>query len=194
MGQFGFVLIPDKRTIQESLRLNSEIEGNLLQLDEDYIIPHVTVLQAPIRKTFNHKKVLEEARTYPGFKHELITTTGHVYQEGRYIMWGMENARWLNIFNQALVNVASPHISVPPTTKPFRSPQEERSYLATGYVHNLEAYEPHITLGLVEEENVKLPSPVPGRVTFRQLLFTEHGENGRITRIIDSHALPARWD
>lgn len=196
MTMLGFVLIPDKKVLHESINLNNQISGSQLQLDDTYFLPHVTVLQARIRGSFNHRNVLEEARTYPGFKHELQTATGVIYQSGKYIMWGLENASWLTLLNQTLVQVASPHITVPEPTLPFADKHQEESYLATGYTRNLKAYEPHITLGVLKDNTTtELPqTPVKTRINFRQLLFTEHSEYGAIKRIIDSHPLPARWD
>lgn len=193
MALLGFVLKPDMRTINTSIELNNQIPNSELVLDKNFFLPHVTVLQANIRNSFDYKKVLREARTYPGFKQELKTTTGDIYQDNNYVMWGLKNDRWLEVFNQYLVHVAAPHISVPEPTKPFRTPQQEKSYNLTGYIYNLEAYSPHITLGVTDVETV-LPQPASSRILFHELLFCEHGLNGKIQRVIDRQPLPVSWD
>lgn len=195
MTFFGFVLLPDRGTILESVRLNEKIVGSELKIDAQYFLPHVTVLQAKIRNTFDYREVLRNASENPGFSRELNTVTGSVYQDGDYVMWEIVNANWLATFNKNLVAKAAGHITVTPPVKPFSTVEEEESYLATGYKRNLKAYKPHITLGVSGEPvDVSVLQTPALPVKFRELLFTEHGAQGRIVRVIDRQPLKVQWD
>lgn len=196
MTMLGFVLLPDKKVLHESIKLNSKILGSQLHLDETYFLPHVTVLQARIRNGFNHRNVLDEVITYPGFTQELQTTTGDVYQSGKYVMWDLKNVSWLATLNKTLVQIASPYITVPEPTRPFADENQKESFLTTGYAHNLKAYKPHITVGVLKDTKpTVLPeTPSDTRIVFRELLFTEHSEYGAIKQVIDRYPLPVQWD
>lgn len=196
MGMFGFVLIPNRSVLVKSVELSNSLEGNLIPSDTTIRLPHLTVVQAPIRSSYDWKTGLEKFRNYAGFAYEPRTSIGKFYQQDKYIMLGVNNAKWLSTFNELIVNDVAPHVDVPEVgDKTFASAAEEESYLKTGYKRNLKAYEPHITIGVTEVPAV-LPESTLERqhIRFHSLAFAEHGEYGTIKRILGEVPLPVAWD
>lgn len=194
---FGFVLFPNRTIMKEAVKLSNTIENNLSINDLETQIPHVTVLQAPINLRFNYQEALDEFRDYAGFNVEPRTMLGNVYQQDKYVMWGLDNAGWLSRFNSIIVNKLAEHIIVPDSKdEKFATTAEEESFKLTGYKRNLSAFEPHITLGKTVTPVTDLPNTgdVNRYVKFHTLAFTEHGSNGAIIKILDSRNLPVNWD
>lgn len=194
---FGFVLIPDRNVLKRTIELNKQVKNSLLQLDENIVLPHLTVLQAPIQSSFDYETALDLFRDYTGFSYEPKTQIGELYQQDNYIMLSVKNSKWLADFNRITVEYTSPFIDVPeiPADKVFKTNEQLESYKATGYRFNLDAYAPHFTVA-VSEENVELPGNVlsGANVRFHSLAFAEHGENGSIKKVLSSRQLPMTWN
>lgn len=194
---FGFVLIPDRKVLNRAIEMNKKVESSVLLLDDAIVLPHLTVLQAPIQSSFNYEEALDLFRDYTGFSYEPKTQISELYQQDKYIMLGVQNAKWLSDFNRLIVEYTSSFIDVPEidSAKTFSNEAQLNSYKATGYRFNLDAYAPHFTVA-VSDENVSLPgNTLSGvNVRFHSLAYAEHGENGSIKRILSSRQLPMTWN
>ncbi len=201
LNKTGFVLIPSKQIIDESLALSKAIPQNELALDADFIVPHVTVLQTHFTPNFKPQATLQTFADYSGFKHGPSTTLGavelhHTYGLKGLVWWNVANAHWLKTFNRELITSLEREIAKPtfdPALK-FSSPEAEESFYATGYERNLAAYEPHITLGIVSD-SVELPQArsIGATLRFFELAYVEHGKRGEILKVIDSIPLKQPW-
>ena len=194
---FGFVLIPDRKVLNKTIEMNKQVENSVLALDDAITLPHLTVLQAPIRSSFNYEEALDLFRDYAGFSYEPKTQIGELYQQDKYIMLGVKNAKWLADFNRLIVEYTSSFIDVPEidSSKTFNNEAQRNSYKATGYRFNLDAYAPHFTVA-VSDENLTLPENILSGVSvrFHSLAYAEHGDNGSIRRILSARQLPMTWN
>lgn len=200
--KIGFVLIPDARAVNESIRLNEAIPDNQLKLDKEWHVPHVTVLQTYFRPGFDYKGALKAAREHYGFNREASTLfNGITIQDADrledIIWWNIVNAEWLKTLNRKLVELNEEYIIKPTSTTglKFKNPQAEESFLRTGYSRNLEAYEPHITLGISATPWQPDVSSMSGeRVRFHRMCVVEHGPFGEIHNVLASETLPVSWE
>lgn len=199
----GFVLIPDDLTIRESIRLNEALPEGKLKLDKMSAIPHLTVLQTFFKDSFNYGKALKEIRSYNGFIREPRTmfkdiTVEETQFHSHIVWWNVENSKWLKKLNSLLVEKFSDELVAPDDveSRVFRNNLEKESYRITGYERNLENYEPHITLGVLDEKPESLPETQirANHARMRKIAFVEHGENGTVAKILDSLLLPMTWD
>lgn len=199
---FGFVLLPEKRVTDECVRLSGELSGSRVKLDGSVALPHVTVLQAPIRGDFDWRGSLRKFRDFRGFVNEPRSVVGGLVWADKFMFLGVENVSWLADFNRLIVNDVSAFVDVPDKPDGFEtwSDVEQDSFLKTGYRRNLGAFYPHVTLGFfgndVERQGVSLPvSGLTGsRFRFKSLAFVEHGEHGVIKKVLGEELLPFSWD
>lgn len=202
LTKHGFVLLPDRRTMNEAIKLSKNVPENKLALDLFTTSPHLTVLQTFFTPGFNYREALKKFRGYRGFNFEPQTSLGAATLQQtsslEYILWwNAHKAEWLKTFNSELIDELANKISKPEDADKlaFKTPQEEESYRLTGYKGNLEAYEPHITLAVTTNPMplpTLVPKPIP--VRFHYLAFVKHGDFGEITAILASEALPSSWD
>jgi 2'-5' RNA ligase len=198
----GFVLIPDRTTLNEAVRLSQSVAKNRLALDLELTPPHLTVLQTNFQPAFDYRGALKDLRSYAGFTHEPRTTLGEVKLHSTHsvehiLWWEVKNAEWLKNFNRELIEMLEGKIVKPEDADEleFASPAAEESYRKTGYERNLDAYEPHLTLA-VTEEPAKAPKTVyTGEpVRLHKLAFVEHGELGELRSVLAVEQLPISWD
>lgn len=199
----GFVLIPDDLTIIESIRLNENLPESKLKLNKDSAIPHVTVLQTFFKDSFNYVEALKMIRSYDGFIREPRTmfkdiTVEETQFHSHIVWWNVENSQWLKNLNALLIEKFSDQLITPNDvdSRTFKNSLEKESYRVTGYERNLENYEPHITLGVLDEAPEKLPEIELQykHARLRKIAFVEHGENGTIAKVLESLLLPMTWD
>lgn len=201
----GFVLIPNRAVLRDVVTLSDSITDSELKLDELHRKPHLTVLQTVFRAGFDYNAALSSLRNYSGFKFEPRTLMGDITQQSitthSNITWlNVQNAEWLRTFNRELIERLETWILPPDDTEnhDFRNEAAFESYNRTGYEHNLDAYEPHITLAVTKEptdlSKVVKPFNKTDRVRFHELAFVEHGVYGEITRTLASVSLPVSWD
>jgi len=199
---YGFVLLPDQTNLRKMVEINNSVfPASPLQLDKEYTLPHCTVLQAPIRNTFDYQSSLEKFVGFSGFKHEPRTEIGTMYQDGYAVLIDVDNARWLSDFNAYMVREVSEFIDVPPVGKDtvFENSDQELSYSLTGYKRNLAAYSPHFTIAVNEGKDKASFDPsantaLGATVRFRKLAFCKHGQYGKVAQVISSVDLPFQWD
>lgn len=195
----GFALLPDKLTEAKLVTFNNTNFPEPLKLDTSVAVPHVTVLQAPIRAGFKATPFLEEFKASYPLRHEPKANLGKLMQVNEHwIFMEVTNPHWLQQLNALVIEAVADWIDVDAAPKPssFRNEAERISYEKTGYRYNLESYSPHFTVG-VKDEVADLPdaSHLTGlRVPFRQLAFCEHGEHGEIVNILETIHLPYTWD
>lgn len=198
----GFVLIPDRSTLNKAIALNERVEGNKLTLDLELTQPHLTVLQTVFAPGFDYRGALKEFRAYRGFAYEAQTLLGDVTLQATHslehiLWWNVKNAEWLKTFNSELIAALETKIVKPENADElvFTSPAAEDSYRKTGYERNLEAYEPHLTLAITDEPVTPPIAEAKGeRIRFHHLAFVEHGELGQIKKILATESLPVSWD
>ena len=198
----GFVLIPDYRTVQEAIKLSRAVQDNKLMLGENSATPHLTVLQTTFKAGFDYKAALKDLRTYRGFNFEPRSSMGAVTLHTNillksFIYWEVKNAEWLNSFNRDLIHAYEHEIVKPADagSHDFKSSAIEESYRRTGYEYNLEAYEPHLTLAVTDNDVILPKAPKTADfIRFRELAFVENGEFGEIKRILASESLPISWE
>lgn len=198
----GFVLIPDHRTILEAVKLNKAFTANRLILDDSFTLPHLTVLQTNFHPGFDYEAALKELRSYRGFNFEprsnLVSITKHSTSLLKDVLWWeVQTPEWLKTFNRELIHKYEHEIIKPEMTDEltFSSPEAEESYRRTGYERNLDAYEPHITLAVIDGVGAipALPLAVQ-QIRFHRLAFVEHGDLGQLTKILATEDLPMAWD
>lgn len=195
----GFVLLPDKLTETQLIELNNTHFDEPLHLDAVSTLPHVTVLQAPIRNGFKATSFLEQFKASSQLQKEPKANLGTLeYVEDHWLFFTVTNPSWLKELNETVVTALDGWIDVEaaPVKTEFANDAQRISYEKTGYRFNLEAYSPHFTVG-VSDEPVVLPhvSHLENRrVPFRTLAFCEHGEHGKITRVLETVTLPFSWD
>lgn len=198
----GFVLIPERRTMEETIALSKSIPNNKLKLDVELAQPHVTVLQTYFAPNFDYKGALKRLRAYRGFSTEPRSTLGAVtlqktHELEHIVWWTVDNTAWLKDFNRELIEELSGFIIKPEEVdaSSFLSPEAEESFRLTGYERNLDAYEPHLTVA-VTDYPVRPPatSLTGSKARFHYLAFVEHGQLGEITRVLAKEELPVSWD
>lgn len=202
MHRTGFVLFPNRAVATEALRLSEGIPNNKIILNLETTRPHVTILQTFFKEDFDYVKALEILKTYEGFRQEPRTYLHDVRFDSTHHLanvtwWMLQNSQWLNVFNRLLIETFSDYI-----IKPYESdlpeglvPASIESFLKTGYSRNLDAYEPHITLGVTEVKEELPVSPLMGqRARFHELAYVKHGDHGTISEILASVKLPMTWD
>jgi hypothetical protein len=200
--KYGFVLLPDRKTMVEAIRLSGGISGNKLTLDLAWKLPHVTILQTYFKRGFDYNAALKQARLHRGFRNEPYSrfngiTVQDTEEVTNILWWNILNAEWLKDLNREMIESFEDFIEKPETTEGIVLPNEAAriSYERTGYGRNLDAYEPHITLA-VTEEKVKPPlTAMSGeRVKFHRIAFVEHAPMGQIGKVLASEDLPISWD
>lgn len=195
---YGFVLLPDKLTEAKLITVNNTLFPEPLKLDAETHVPHVTVLQAPLFPGFNPAGFLETFKQSYPLRHEPKAKLGELqYVRDYWMFFNVENPDWLQKLNALIVEEVRDYIDVAaaPTPSSFATEAEQQSYNLTGYKYNLDAYNPHFTMGVGEDLVVDQKSGLEGlKVPFRKLAFCKHGEFGQVDRIIDSVSLPFSWD
>ncbi len=192
---YGFSLLPDASTEQQLVAWNNTHLPEPLTLDTVFTKTHVTLVQAPFRKGFSPKEAMGQLAEQ--FKFIPETHVGDVKQEGDYVMVSIANPAWLAELNRLAVNLVKDDLDLTGLVAPesFGNPAQKESWETTGYKYNLEAYDPHFTVGITSNPSFFSPTGLEGkRVSFRKLVFSEHGPHGRISRIIESVPLPFSWD
>lgn len=194
-SMYGFSLLPDSITENKIIAWNNTHFPEPLFLDSVFTKAHMTLVQAPFRRGFNPKDAMEELAEQ--FKSEPKTWAGTLKQDRDYIFLTMQNPEWMSKLNELAVNSVKDQLDLADVPKPkiFENEKEQKSWELTGYRFNLEAYDPHFTVGISDEPAALPPTGLEGeRVSFRKLVFSEHGPHGRISRIIETVHLPFSWD
>ena len=195
----GFTLLPDKKTEAKLIHLNQKYFREPLALNDHTAVPHVTVLQAPIRSGFTATPFLEEFKNSDLLNREPKANLSSLkYVNDHWLFFEVTNPSWLKQLNELIVHSVSDWIDVDaaPKKTEFRNEAERVSYEKTGYRYNLESYSPHFTVGVADkvDELPAVPELEQMRVPFRKLAFCEHGEHGQIVRVLESVNLPFSWD
>lgn len=192
---YGFSLIPDALTESKLIAWNNEHLPEPLFLDSIFTKPHMTLVQAPFRRGFNPKQTMDHLADQ--FKSEPKTWVSGLKQDRHYVFLTMKNPEWLSKLNELAVHAVKDNLDLSDVPEPasFSNENERKSWELTGHKFNLAAFDPHFTVGISETPAVLPVTGLEGsRVSFRKLVFSEHGPHGRISRILESVHLPFSWD
>lgn len=198
MTKKGFVLLPDKQTERKLIHMNNTLFPDIIRLDAEQTLPHVTVVQTYFKTGFNPAPFLEQFKNSPTLASEPKVTVDRYIEDDGYVLAEFREAAWLNTLNKVIIDAVKDWIDVEqsePTT--YKNDAEKVSWEVTGYKRNLDAYSPHFTLGVTAGTPVNIPSLQEAgvnRVAFRRLVFCEHEDNGAIKNVISSIHLPFTWN
>jgi 2'-5' RNA ligase len=223
MTLYGFALLPDTGTQQKLIDFQQKhrefIGGAALGLDKN--LPHVSLLQCPFDSEFDYlpimKRIISNSllvgsafySSVQEFIHENFTASfTELYRYPKnWLFAGVEQEADTALsahmgLQEILLNATKEHILYEQIDKKRDiskyTDAERKSFLKYGYKYIGDAFRPHITLGLVDDQSAPTPAIkdnfnemfVGKRFAFDSLVFYKAGETGACAEVIHSTSIP----